>query len=138
MVAPKKKKYSDPGVTVDTSAAFKKLLKDKKGSVADYLLCLYVTGITLRSTEAICNIRSLCEEYLKGHYQLEIVDIYQQPAQAMAEQIIAAPTLVKKHPKPPKRFIGNLSDRDKIIVGLNLKTHGSADPSSGKTHWIKV
>jgi circadian clock protein KaiB len=137
MVAPKNKKsHSHPGATVDTAAAFEKLLKAKKGSVGDYLLRLYITGITLRSTEAIRNIRSLCEEYLKGHYQLEIVDIYQQPAQAMAEQIIAAPTLVKKQPKPPKRFIGNLSDRDKIIMGLDLKTRDSAD--SSKTHWIKV
>ncbi len=68
----------------------------------------------------MANIRTLCEEYLHGKYDLEVVDIYQQPAEAVDEQIIAAPTLVKTLPKPPRRLIGDLSDRDRVIVGLNL------------------
>jgi circadian clock protein KaiB len=86
----------------------------------DYKLRLFITGTTPRSVGAIANIRSLCNEYLAGHYDLEVIDIYQQPSAAAAEQIIAAPTLVKQLPLPLKRLIGDLSDREKIIVGLDL------------------
>jgi circadian clock protein KaiB len=86
-----------------------------------YVLRLYISGITPRSTRAIENIRKICEENLKGRYALEIVDIYQQPEAARKEQIIAAPTLIKKLPLPLRKFIGDLSDTERILVGLEIK-----------------
>jgi circadian clock protein KaiB len=85
------------------------------------VLRLYVAGINPRSSEAIKAITELCEERLKGHFELEIVDIYQQPTLAKGEQIIAAPTLIKKLPEPLRRFIGNLADKERILVGLDLR-----------------
>ena len=90
--------------------------KDKK-----YVLRLYVAGATPRSTEAIVNIKKICEEHLKGRYDLEVIDIYQQPVLAKGEQIIAVPTLIKKFPPPLRKFIGDLNDTEKILVGLDLK-----------------
>ena len=86
-----------------------------------YVLRLYVAGINPRSTAAIKSITEICEEHLKGRYDLEIVDIYQQPTLAKGEQIIAAPTLIKKLPEPLRRFIGNLADKERILVGLDLR-----------------
>jgi circadian clock protein KaiB len=85
------------------------------------ILRLYVAGATSRSTEAILNIKKVCEEHLKGRYELEVIDIYQQPLLAKGEQIIAAPTLVKKLPLPLRKFIGNMADVDRILVGFDLK-----------------
>ncbi len=86
-----------------------------------YVLRLYVAGITPRSTEAIANVTNFCEERLAGRYDLEIIDIYQQPILAKGEQIIAVPTLVKELPSPLRRLIGNMSQKDRIIVGLDLR-----------------
>lgn len=86
-----------------------------------YVLRLYITGTTPRSTQAIMNIRKICEEHLKGRYILEVVDIYQQPTLAEGEQIIAAPTLIKKLPLPLRRFIGDMSNTDRILLGLDLR-----------------
>lgn len=86
----------------------------------NYVLRLYVTGATPRSTLAIQNIRAFCEEHLRGRYDLEVIDMYQQPGLAQAEQIYAAPTLVKSLPPPLRRLIGDLSDSEKVLVGLNL------------------
>jgi circadian clock protein KaiB len=105
---------------VNSKSAFERLLK-RASEGRHYSLRLYVTGTTARSTRAVANIRKLCEEFLHGRYDLEVVDIYQQPIQAMDAQIIAAPTLIKQLPKPLKRLIGNLSDRQKVIIGLDLK-----------------
>ncbi len=85
-----------------------------------YQLCLYVAGVTTRSTLAIRNIRRICEEHLAGRYKLQVIDIYQQRALAQREQIIAVPTLVKKLPLPLRRFIGDLSAAEHILLGLNL------------------
>jgi circadian clock protein KaiB len=120
---PKKKKSSGRGLekaAIDDVAQFQKLLQSAS-SIQHYQLRLYITGTTARSAQAIANIRALCEEFLPGRYDLEVVDIYQQPGQAVKEQIIAAPTLIKESPIPAKRLIGNLSDREKVIVELNLK-----------------
>lgn len=108
--------------------------KDKRESTADtferlskapaeerYVLRLYVTGMTARSTEAVANIKAVCEEHLHGRYELEVIDLYQHPELAKDEQIIAAPTLVKKLPAPLRRFIGNLSDEERVLVGLDLR-----------------
>ena len=86
-----------------------------------YVLRLYVTGSTTRSARAIANIRKICEEHLEGRYDLEIVDISQHPMLAEGEQIIAAPTLIKKLPLPLRRFIGDMSQTERILFGLDLR-----------------
>lgn len=86
-----------------------------------YVLRLYVAGINPRSSAAIRSITEICEEHLHGRYELEIVDIYQQPSLAKGEQIIAAPTLIKKLPLPLRRLIGNLANEERILVGLDLR-----------------
>ena len=85
-----------------------------------YVLRLYVTGMTPKSINAIENIRKICEENLHGRYELEVIDIYQQPEFAKKEEVIAAPTLIKKLPLPLRRFIGDMSNKEKILVGLDL------------------
>jgi len=85
-----------------------------------YVLKLYVTGKTPRSTQAVENLRAICDEYLEGRYDLEVIDIYQQPALLAGEQIIAAPTLVKKLPLPMRRLVGDMSNRRRVLVGLDL------------------
>jgi len=88
---------------------------------AHYVLRLYVTGSTPHSKRAIVNIRKICEEHLAGRYELEIMDISQHAMLAEGEQIIAAPTLIKKLPLPLRRFIGDMSHTDRILLGLNLR-----------------
>lgn len=84
------------------------------------VLRLYVTGMTPRSIEAIAAIRAICEEHLRNRFDLEVIDIYEHPALAAGEQIIAAPTLVKKLPLPLRRLIGNLADTERVLLGLDL------------------
>ncbi len=86
-----------------------------------FTLRLYVTGASPRSTRAITNLRKLCEQYLPGRYKLEIVDIYQQPHLASEGQIIAAPTLVKSFPLPLRRFIGDMSNTENLLTGLEVE-----------------
>jgi circadian clock protein KaiB len=85
------------------------------------VLKLYVTGATGRSLRAIENIKAVCEKFLKDHYELEIVDLYQRPEQAKEAEVVAAPTLVKQHPLPVRRFIGDMSNTDKLLTGLNVQ-----------------
>jgi circadian clock protein KaiB len=87
-----------------------------------YVLRLYITGMTPRSTRAVENVRAICEENLQGRYELEIIDIYQQPTLAAGEQIIAAPTLIKKLPLPLRRVIGDMSKTERVLLGLDLRT----------------
>lgn len=108
-----------PDHALSQTAAFEKILRQTDDRT-HYILKLYITGTTPRSGEAIANIRSLCEEHLSGRYDLEVVDIYQQPAMAAGEQIIAAPTLVKEFPIPTKRMVGDLGNRDRVLVGLQI------------------
>ena len=89
-----------------------------------YTLRLYVAGLTPRSQEAIRTITAICEEHLKGRCDLEVIDIYQHPVLAKGEQIIAAPTLIKKLPLPLRKIIGNMADVEKILVGLDLRPKG--------------
>ena len=103
----------------DESRAFQAALQAAKNQ--NYVLRLYVTGATPRSTQAIQNIRKICDEHLEGRYQLEVIDIYQDPVLAKGEQIIAAPTLVKALPLPLRRFIGDMSRTERILVGLDLR-----------------
>jgi circadian clock protein KaiB len=86
-----------------------------------YLLRLYVTGMTPRSIRAITNIGKICAEHLQGRYELEVIDLYQQPQLAQGEQIIAAPTLIKELPLPLRRIIGDLSNTERVLVGLDLR-----------------
>lgn len=85
-----------------------------------FVLRLYVTGMTPRSTRAISAVRSLCEELLKGRYDLEIIDVYQQPALIRDDQIIATPTLIKAGPEPLRRLIGDMTNRVRLLSGLGL------------------
>ena len=89
-----------------------------------YVLRLYVTGMTERSARAISSIRALCEEHLKGRYRLQVVDLYARPQLTRREQIVAAPTLIKKLPLPLRRMVGDLSDRDRVLFGLDLREAG--------------
>ena len=86
----------------------------------EYVLRLFVTGMTTRSSRAVNNLRSICDEYLEGRYDLEVIDIYQQPALTKGEQIVAAPTLIKRFPLPMRRIIGDMSNRDGVLLGLDL------------------
>ena len=85
-----------------------------------YRLKLYITGASPNSAKAVNNIKNICEKFLKDRYQLEIIDIYQQPLLAASQQIIALPLLIKSSPLPAKRLIGNMSDVEKVLKGLDL------------------
>lgn len=85
-----------------------------------YILRLYVTGMTSRAARAIENLRAFCEKHLSGRYELQIIDIYQQPELARTEQIVAVPTLIKKLPLPLRRLIGDMSDEQRVLVGLDI------------------
>jgi len=86
-----------------------------------YVLRLYVAGQTANSVRAIANIKRICEEELHGRYDLEVIDLYQQPQLAQGEQIVAVPTLIKKLPVPLRRIIGDMSDTQRVLVGLDLR-----------------
>jgi circadian clock protein KaiB len=85
-----------------------------------YVLRLYVTGMTPRAGRAIENVRAICHHYLEGRYKLEVIDIYQQPMLARDQQIVAAPTLIKERPLPARRIIGDMSNSDRVLAGLDL------------------
>jgi len=92
---------------------------------AKYLLRLYVTGTTGKSVRAIQNVRRICEEHLQGLYDLEVVDIYKNLPLARGDQIIAAPTLIKRLPSPLRRLIGDMSDEQRVLVGLDIRPQQS-------------
>ena len=85
-----------------------------------YKLILFITGSTARSTRAIENMRKICQENLAGRYELDIVDVYEHPEKTRELQVIATPTLVKLLPEPLRRIIGDLSDRQSVLAGLNI------------------
>ncbi|HUW75926.1 MAG TPA: circadian clock KaiB family protein [Gallionella sp.] len=99
--------------------------KAKKASLkvvsSRYILKLYVAGQSPKSANAIVNIKKICEEYLQGRYELEVIDLYQQPQLAQGEQIIALPTLIKKLPIPLRRIIGDMSNTERVLVGLDIR-----------------
>ena len=98
---------------------FERALTGKRRRRSEYILRLYVTGSTPRSLKAIRNLKQLCEEHLPD-YDLEVIDIYENPNAAREAQIIAAPTLIKRLPEPLRRFVGDLSNKEKILVGLGI------------------
>lgn len=104
---------------INQAEQFEEALRERKNG--RYLLRLFVAGNTPRSAKAIENIREICEKNLKGRYTLEVVDISQQPELAREAQVLTAPTLVKLLPPPLRRMIGDLSDFDRVLVGLNIK-----------------
>jgi len=93
----------------------------KGSNEVKYVLRLYIAGVSLRSSQAITNIRRICDEHLQGRCDLEVIDILQHPVLAEGEQIIAAPTLIKKLPPPLQRFIGDMANVEKILLGLDLR-----------------
>ena len=110
-------------MTKKKSATTEAFEKSVAASPADerYVLRLYVTGMTPRSTEAFAAIKAICEERLQGRYELEVIDIYQHPQLAIDEQIIAVPTLVKMLPPPLRRLVGDLSNEERVLLGLDLR-----------------
>ena len=94
---------------------------DTPSRQAKYLLRLYVSGSTLKSSRAVENIKRVCEQHLKNRYDLEVIDIYQQAKLARDQQIVAAPTLIKRLPLPLRRLIGDMSNQEKVLFGLDLK-----------------
>jgi circadian clock protein KaiB len=109
---------SAPPAATSASPAKDEGLPDESGE--RYILRLYVAGMTSRSTRAVENVRAFCEKHLEGRYDLQVIDVYQQPALARTEQLIAAPTLIKKLPLPLRRLIGDMSNEERILVGLDL------------------
>ena len=103
----------------NATEVFEEALKKKTLRRAKYILRLYVSGSSGRSLRAVQNLTRICEEHLPD-YDLEVLDIYKDPAAAREEQIIAAPTLVKKLPQPIRKFVGDLSNTQKILVGLDI------------------
>lgn len=90
------------------------------GKDADFVLRLYITGASPNSLRAVENIQQICKLYLKNNYQLEIIDVYQQASIAEQEQIVALPLLIKVHPLPKRRFIGDMSNTNKVLNGLGI------------------
>jgi len=88
---------------------------------AKYVLRLYISGSTPKSALAVENIKRVCDQHLEGRFDLEVIDIYQQPKLARDEQIVAVPTLIKRLPLPLRRLIGDLSNEEKVLFGLDLK-----------------
>jgi len=107
----------------DATEAFDEAVSGETLRRAKYIFRLYITGSTSRSLRAVYNLKKLCEEYLPNDYDLEVIDIYKNPAAAREEQIVAAPTLVKQLPRPIRKFVGDLSNTQKILVGLDIYKH---------------
>jgi circadian clock protein KaiB len=97
-----------------------------------FVLRLYVTGTSPRSKQAIANLQHICEEELEGRYQLQIVDVLEHPQLAEDEKILATPTLIKQLPLPLRRVIGDLSDKEKVLFGLEVRA--VVPPSTGPAH----
>ena len=103
----------------DSTAAFEHALLSAQ--TKKYILRLYVAGTSPQSVRAIANVKKICEENLHGHYEFQVIDLYQQPQLAQGEQILAAPTLIKKLPLPLRRIIGDMSSAERVLVGLDLR-----------------
>ncbi len=96
-------------------------MQPRGGDLTKYLLRLFVTGESLRSSTAIANLRRICEEELAGVYDLEIIDVLESPELAEDARILATPTLIKSLPPPLRRVIGDLSDKEKVLLGLEVQ-----------------
>jgi circadian clock protein KaiB len=107
------------GSTEEALQQFEKLVADL--AAPKYIFRLYVAGNTARSTAAIANVRRICDRYLAGRYELEVIDVYQQPASSKQAQLVAVPTLIKELPLPAQRFVGDMSNTERLVIGLNLR-----------------
>jgi circadian clock protein KaiB len=105
----------------------------KEPVLGKFLLKLYVTGKSPRAEVAIANLRRICEEELQGEYELEIIDVLEHPQLAEDEKILATPTLIKRLPPPLRRVIGDLSDKDKVLLGLNVWPRPETPPQDDAT-----
>jgi circadian clock protein KaiB len=101
--------------------------------LSKYILTLYVTGTSPRTKVAIDNLNRICAQELDGRYELEIVDVLEHPQRAEDEKILATPTLIKQLPLPLRRVIGDLSDKGKVLLGLEVRPNGDSSPSSSST-----
>jgi circadian clock protein KaiB len=95
--------------------------KGVRAASQEYLLRLYVAGQTPKSLQAFENLREICETHLKGRYRIEVIDLLQNPALARGDQILALPAVVRQLPPPVKKIIGNFSDVERVLVGLDLR-----------------
>jgi len=95
--------------------------KDAKDGKVEYDLRLYVAGQTPRSLQAFANLRRICEEHLAGRYRIEIIDLLEKPQLAKGDQILAIPTLVRSLPAPIRKIIGDLSNEDRVLMGLDVR-----------------
>ncbi len=100
--------------------ADKRPSRARGGHDAEYKLILYVAGESARSIAALSNLKRICEEHLKGRYEVEVIDLLEKPQLARGDQILAVPTLVLKLPKPLRKIVGDLSNTDRVLVGLNI------------------
>ncbi len=105
--------------TEKSTAGFDRAISESKSE--KYILRLFIAGTTNKSVLALTNLKKICEEYLEGRYELEVIDLYQSPVLAADEQIIAAPTLIKQLPLPFRRIIGDMSNVEKVLMGLEIK-----------------
>ena len=108
------------GTVSDTTRAFERMLQEPRAG-QNYVLRLYVSGRKPRSAHAIANLASLCERYLADRCDLEVIDVDEDPTRAIQEQIFALPTLVKELPQPLRRWVGDLTDESRVLVGLDLQ-----------------
>jgi circadian clock protein KaiB len=108
--------------------------KPTGGSLATYVLKLYVTGTSPRAEVAIANLRRICEQDLRGQYELQIIDVLEHPQVAEDDKILATPTLIKQLPPPLRRVIGDLSDKTKVLLGLEVRRDATnSDPQHGES-----
>ena len=91
-----------------------------KGKLETYILCLYIAGQTPKSMTAFANLKKICEEYLEGRYQIQVIDLLENPQLASGDQILAVPTLVRRLPLPMRKIIGDLSNTERVLIGLDL------------------
>jgi circadian clock protein KaiB len=106
--------------TASRKAAAPRARRIRASAAVDYDLVLFISGASDRSRLALANIKAIANEHLNGRYRLSVVDLYQQPERAREHEIIAVPTLVKRLPQPLRRLIGDLSDEDRVMVGLDI------------------
>jgi circadian clock protein KaiB len=103
--------------------------KKPKGARAEWVLRLYIAGLTSKAVDALDNLKRICEEHLKGRYVIEVIDLLRNPALAEGDQILATPTLVRALPPPMKKIIGNLASGDRVLIGLDLRPGIAAEKS---------
>jgi circadian clock protein KaiB len=119
-VASPKTKKKTASRTAGRKAASPRPRRRSAAAVVDYDLVLFISGASDRSRLALANVKAIVNEHLNGRYRLSVVDLYQQPQRAREHEIIAVPTLVKRLPQPLRRMIGDLSDEDRVMIGLDI------------------